>query len=91
MAKNGRGQTPVQVAAACERGEVLNAMLLACAGEGSAAAVSAMSKLLKEGAVPDTWAPNGSSALMLAAATGGANALKVKLKPLTDLVTTFLK
>lgn len=30
-----RGQTPVDVAVACERGEVLNAMLLACAGDAS--------------------------------------------------------
>lgn len=33
LVRNGRGQTPVDVAVACERGEVLNAMLLACAGD----------------------------------------------------------
>ena len=32
-------QAPTDVAVACERGEVLNAMLLACAGDGSAVAV----------------------------------------------------
>ena len=39
--------------------------------------VSAMIKLLAGGAVPDTWAPNGSSALMLAASADNAQALKV--------------
>lgn len=57
---------------------MLNALLLACAGEGSSAtAVAAMRALLAAGAVPDTWAPNGSSALMLAAAADGVAALKV--------------
>eukprot|EP00798_Chlamydomonas_sp_ICE-L_P024342 gene24342-9958_t len=77
--KNKRGQTPVDVAASCERGEVLNAMLLACAGDGSAVAVLTMRKLLAKGAVPDTWAPNGSSALMLAASANAAKSLKVLL------------
>ena len=36
LMRNQRGQTPVCVAVACERGEVLNAMLLACAGDGTA-------------------------------------------------------
>ena len=36
-------------------------MLLACSGDASADAVEAMQNLLQEGAVPDTWAPNGSS------------------------------
>ncbi len=40
----------------------------------------AMRKLLSCGAVPDTWAPNGSSALMLAAAANGAEALAVLLE-----------
>lgn len=78
--RNARGQTPIDVAVACERGEVLNAMLLACAGDGSDAAVTAMARLLRDGAVPDTWAPNGSSALMLAAASDGTNALRVLLE-----------
>lgn len=79
--RNERGQTPVCVAVACERGEVLNAMLLACAGDGTAGvAVQAMRRLLASGAVPDTWAPNGSSALMLAAAANGTDALKVLLE-----------
>lgn len=38
-----------------------------------------MRKLLANGAVPDTWAPNGSSALMLAAAANGTDALCVLL------------
>lgn len=80
LVKNARGQAPVDVAAACERGEVLNAMLLACAGDAGAVAVRAMKQLLAAGAVPDTWAPNGSSALMLAAAANGVEALKVLLE-----------
>lgn len=36
-------------------------MLLACSGDASKTAVEAMDYLLQEGAVPDTWAPNGSS------------------------------
>ena len=47
------------------------------AGDGnSAVAVAAMRLLLAAGAVPDTWAPNGSSALMLAAAANGVAALQ---------------
>ncbi len=41
--------------------QVLNAMLLACSGDATTVAVEAMQYLLQEGAVPDTWAPNGSS------------------------------
>lgn len=41
--------------------QVLNAMLLACAGDGASEAVAAMHALLDAGAVADTWAPNGSS------------------------------
>lgn len=41
--------------------QVLNAMLLACAGINSAEALKSITALLKAGAVPDTWAPNGSS------------------------------
>lgn len=78
LVKNKRGCSPIDAAAAGGRGEVLNALLLACAGEGSSAtAVAAMRALLAAGAVPDTWAPNGSSALMLAAAADGVAALKV--------------
>jgi ankyrin repeat protein len=76
--KNKRSQSPIDVAVAGGRGEVLNALLLACAGEGSSTvAVAAMRALLAAGAVPDTWAPNGSSALMLAAAANGVAAMKV--------------
>jgi hypothetical protein len=77
LRRNTLSKTPVEVAAACGRGEVLNAMLLACAGEATTVAVEAMQQLLAAGAVPDTWAPNGSSALMLAAAADGKEALKV--------------
>ena len=41
--------------------QVLNAMLLACAGIKSPEAMASISALLAAGAVPDTWAPNGSS------------------------------
>lgn len=76
--KNKHNQTPIDLAASTARGEVLNALLLACAGEGkSAVAVAALRALLAAGAVPDTWAPNGSSALMLAAAADGVTALQV--------------
>lgn len=36
-------------------------MLLACAGIRSEEALKSISALLDAGAVPDTWAPNGSS------------------------------
>ncbi len=50
-----------------------------CTGDGnSAVAVAAMRLLLAAGAVPDTWAPNGSSALMLAASANGVAALQVR-------------
>lgn len=39
-----------------------------------------MKQLLRDGAVPDTWAPNGSSALMLAAAANNPEALAVLLQ-----------
>ncbi|KIY96088.1 hypothetical protein MNEG_11874 [Monoraphidium neglectum] len=80
VARNARGQRPLDVAAACGRGEVLNAMLLACAGDAGGAAVDAMLELLTAGAVPDTWAPSGSSALMLAACADGVGALRVLLE-----------
>lgn len=41
--------------------QVLNALLLACSGHGGEQALAAMEQLLTRGAVPDTWAPNGSS------------------------------
>jgi hypothetical protein len=41
--------------------QVLNAMLLGCAGETGPTAVQALNAALAGGAVPDTWAPNGSS------------------------------
>jgi hypothetical protein len=39
-----------------------------------------MRALLQGGAVPDTWAPNGSSALMLAASVDGVEGLRVLLE-----------
>lgn len=36
-------------------------MLLGCAGETGPTAVQALNAALAGGAVPDTWAPNGSS------------------------------
>ncbi len=50
-------------------------MLLACAGIKSGGALEAITALLRAGAVPDTWAPNGSSALMLAAAVDSVDAI----------------
>ncbi len=41
--------------------QVLNAMLLGCAGEKGSTAVQVLNAALAGGAVPDTWAPNGSS------------------------------
>ncbi|KFM25021.1 Putative ankyrin repeat protein [Auxenochlorella protothecoides] len=67
LAPDASGRTPVDLAVASSRGEVLNAMLLACSGSGSEAALASMRALLARGAVCDTWAPSGSSALMLVA------------------------
>ena len=55
--------------------QVLNAMLLACSGDAGKTAVEAMEYLLQEGAVPDTWAPNGSSVSSLSAFDGVATKL----------------
>lgn len=85
LAMNAKAQTPVDLAAAGERSEVLNAMLLACAGAGggepavAAAVLTAMRIVLERGAVCDTWAPNGSSALMLAASSAATDAAPVEL------------
>lgn len=59
--------------------QVLNAMLLACAGHSTPAALSATRTLLAAGAVCDTWAPNGSSALMLAASVDCAECVGMLL------------
>ena len=122
LARNAKQQTPIQLAAASEKGEVrrsqgaacglhcaalhwrtaqvqpgrpgcasrralflgrlpqvLNAMLLAAAGHASAEALEAVRGLLAAGAVPDTWAPNGSSALMLAASVDCAEGVALLL------------
>ena len=49
--------------------QVLNAMLLGCAGEQGEEPVQALSAALAGGAVPDTWAPNGSSVRPCSATT----------------------
>lgn len=61
LSRNKAGLTPCDLAAASERSEVLNALLLACSGQRGSEALEAMEQLLKAGAVCDTWAPNGSS------------------------------
>ena len=58
----------MQLAISCCALQVLNALLLACSGSSTPEALDSMKALLACGAVCDTWAPNGSSALMLAAA-----------------------
>ena len=52
LQRNSQRQTPIDVAA---EGEVLNAMLLACAGHATAEALAAIRGLLAAGAVCDTW------------------------------------
>lgn len=59
--------------------QLLNAMLLACSGHGSGDALASMRALLGAGAVCDTWAPNGSSALMLAASADCAEGVGLLL------------
>lgn len=63
----------------CNTLQVLNAMLLACAAHATADALRAMRVLLDAGAVCDTWAPNGSSALMLAASADCAEGVQLLL------------
>ncbi|KAI7835965.1 hypothetical protein COHA_010164 [Chlorella ohadii] len=79
LEQDGKQQTPIQLASAADKGEVLNAMLLACAGHSTPAALSATRALLAAGAVCDTWAPNGSSALMLAASVDCAECVGLLL------------
>ena len=54
---NSQRQTPIDLAAAAGGlgGEVLNALLLACAGHATAEALAAMRALMAAGAVCDTW------------------------------------
>lgn len=52
---NKKGHTPIDLAVASQKGEVLNAMLLACASHSSPEALAAIRLLLEKGAVPDTW------------------------------------
>ena len=60
-------------------------MLLGCAGETGPTAVQALNAALAGGAVPDTWAPNGSSvrtvlagpAIHCKAAAAGSTTLRI--------------
>jgi hypothetical protein len=78
LCQNKRGQTPGDVSVVCDRFEVLNALLLACCGHTTKAALASVTALVAAGAVPDTWAPNGSSALMLAAGCNAVETLAVR-------------
>ncbi|KAK2079373.1 hypothetical protein QBZ16_003064 [Prototheca wickerhamii] len=80
LVPNAAGQTPVDLAASTSRGEVLNAMLLACSGSNSDAALAAMRALLGRGAVCDTWAPSGSSALMLTSSADSEEGVRLLLE-----------
>lgn len=69
--------------------QVLNAMLLACSGDATDVAVEAMQFLLQEGAVPDTWAPNGSSVSV--AQTCSVQALGASACPTYCRVLVYLR
>ena len=70
--------------------QVLNAMLLACSGDAGKTAVEAMEYLLQEGAVPDTWAPNGSSVSSPSAFDGVATKLS-HAHWLSKMIAIFLE
>jgi hypothetical protein len=80
LARNAQGLTPVDLAAQRGCAEVLNALLLACSGSAAPAALASVRALADAGAVPDTWAPNGQSALMLAAAGDSAEGVGLLLE-----------
>lgn len=63
----------------CRPLHTVHARVCDTADGSSTVAVAAMRMLLAAGAVADTWAPSGSSALMLAAAADGVPALQVRL------------
>jgi hypothetical protein len=63
--------------------QVLNAMLLGCAGETGPTAVQALNAALAGGAVPDTWAPNGSSVRCPPASPADAPQQTVSVAPKT--------
>lgn len=76
---NKAGVTPVDLAFKHGTGEALNALLLACSGSSTPESLEAMRTLTRKGAVPDTWAPNGQSSLMLAAAADSAEGVELLL------------
>jgi hypothetical protein len=80
LQENEAGAAPVALAVATAKGEVLNALLLGCSGVVGDDSLTAMRQLLSHGAVCDTWAPNGSSALMLAASADSGEAAALLLQ-----------
>jgi len=79
LTKNKAGLTPIDLARQHGSGEALNALLLACSGNSSPDVIDSMTELTKKGAVADTWAPNGQSSLMLAAAANSPEAITLLL------------
>ncbi|KAH7617352.1 hypothetical protein Ndes2526B_g07955 [Nannochloris sp. 'desiccata'] len=79
LIKNKAGLTPIDLALQHGSGEALNALLLACSGNSSPDVIDSMNELTRMGAVADTWAPNGQSSLMLAAAANSAEAITLLL------------
>lgn len=77
---NKEGLTPADLAQRHISGEPLNALLLACSSSSSPESLNAIRILTLRGAVPDTWAPNGQSSLMLAAANDNAKGLRLLLQ-----------
>ena len=77
---NKAGVTPIDLAFKNGSGEALNALLLACSGSSTPEALTSMRNLTEKGAVPDTWAPNGQSSLMLAAAADSPQGVELLLK-----------
>lgn len=76
---NQQGSDPIELAAKHGSGEALNALLLACSDSATPEALDAITQLTSKGAVPDTWAPNGQSALMIAAAANNTAGVKLLL------------
>lgn len=80
MQANHAGATPIDLAQKRSSGESLNALLLACSGSTAPEALKAIRILTSNGAVPDTWAPNGQSSLMCAAASDSPAAIDLLLQ-----------
>ena len=75
---NSDGVTPIDMAMR-HGGEAVNALLLACSASASPQALDAIRALIAQGAVADTWAPNGQSSLMLAAAADSVEGVTLLL------------